>query len=54
LIIYKLIAMKTESSRKTAAAKGQPKIETDLPLSEKDEVKKAEDTVRKAQKKLKK
>ena len=41
--------MKTESEKKPEIKKADTKIETDGPLSEKDEVKKAEDKMRKAQ-----
>lgn len=47
--------MKTEPGKgKTATAKSKTKIETDFPLSEKDEVKKAEEKMRQSTKGTKK
>ena len=44
--------MKTDSDKgKPATSKNKIKIETDLPLSEKDEIKKAEEKMRQATKK---
>ncbi|NCD70099.1 hypothetical protein [Mucilaginibacter agri] len=42
--------MKTELNKGKTADKGKTKIETDLPMSEKDEIKKAEEKMRQAQK----
>lgn len=38
--------MKIQPTKKAATGKSKAKIETDLPLSEKDEVKKAEEKMR--------
>jgi hypothetical protein len=47
--------MKTELNKsKPAPAKSKAKIETDLPLSEKDEIKKAEEKMRQSAKGAKK
>jgi hypothetical protein len=47
--------MKTESNKsKAATTKSNAKIETDFPLSEKDEVKKAEERMRQSSKSTKK
>lgn len=46
--------MKTDLKKGKTANKGKPQIETDLPMSEKDEIKKAEEKMRQAQKGVKK
>lgn len=46
--------MKTETNKsKSATTKSKTKIETDLPLSEKDEIKKAEEKMRQSAKSAK-
>ncbi len=42
--------MKTQPTKKASPGKSKAKIETDLPLSEKDEVKKAEEKMRQSTK----